>query len=462
MFNGRNYKLVAPDVDCLLRYFDHQNMMNPTESTEPLLAAFEKLWSALAPLAPLTKNEEAKSIWLRIPRGTIEDYGNCNYTFDEARDYGEVETYEEYENNWKSEYPNSPVWFNLTVVKSFDKDGRLRFYGVNLGSKNIIYALTDRFSEEGNRFIQDAAVKLCELILPAAQESIKLLKSGTYNDLVESSLPYQFRTGVIRRSDLYDYEPNYRTVDYDGLREETVDKFKKLISSGVNDADRIGRIREFTANDFFNACKIGYEAIGKDCSKYTLPELYQRYSDGRDEGLTGMGHGLNAGPGINFDSPSAWNEWYNSKRGGGHPWEVVPGGNSTHMELYVQSDTRELDYKLRIGTITKEEYDRRIICAGYYFEIMGMQRPFESVSFYIALFEAGLPVVIAGAEKLLARFNATDYIGVVPHHISPRYCESLFPDDYGAIVDFTHVYKGYDPWIEKIMWLSEEKAKLIS
>ena len=59
------------------------------------------------------------------------------------------------------------------------------------------------------------------------------------------------------------------------------------------------------------------------------------YADGRDEGLTGQGHGLNAGPGIDFDSPAAWNDWYFGTRGGGHPWEVVPGGNSTHVELYV-------------------------------------------------------------------------------------------------------------------------------
>lgn len=460
MFDERQYKSVAPDVDYLLRYFDRHGMMNPTESTEALLAAFEKLWSVLASLAPLAKNEEAKTIWLRIPRGTIEDYGNCNYTFEEAQDYGEVNTYEEYENNWKYEYPDELAWYELTVVKSFEKDGSLRFYGVILDHKTIISALTDNSYGESNRFEQDAAVNLCDLILPAAQESIDLLKAGRYNDLVESSLPYHFRTGVIRRADLCDYDSDYRARDFDGLSEEAVDKFKSLISSGINDVDRISCIRDFTANDFFKACKIGYEAIGKDCSKYTLPELYQRYADGRDEGLTGMRHGLNAGPGIDFDSPTAWNEWYNGNRGGGHPWEVVPGGNSTHMELFVRNKASELDYELRAGRITQAEYDEKISRAGYYFEIAGMQRQFESVSFYIALSEAGLPVVIAGAEELLARFEATDYVGIVPHHLPTRYCESLFPDSYGTIIDFTHVYKGEDPWFDKITWLPEDKAEI--
>ena len=68
-----NYKLVAPDVDSLLRYFDRQHM-NPTQSTPALLNAADPIFSLLAPLAPLKNNDEAKAIWLRIPRGTIEDY----------------------------------------------------------------------------------------------------------------------------------------------------------------------------------------------------------------------------------------------------------------------------------------------------------------------------------------------------------------------------------------------------
>ena len=462
MFDEKKYKMVAPDVKYLLRCFDMHDMMNPIESTEALLAAFDKLWSALTPLAPLSKNEEVKSIWLRIPRGTIEDYSNCNYTFEEAQEYGEAETYEEYERNWKCEYPNDLVWFELTVVKSFGKDGSLRYYGVNLDHKTIISALIEHSYEEVSKFEQNVAVKLCELILPAVRESIDLLKAGTYNKLIESSLPYQFRTGVVRRADLREHDSNYRDSDFDGLSEESVDKFRALINSGINDIDRIGRIKEFTANDFFKACKIGYKAIGKDCKEYTLAELYQRYADGRDEGLTGMGLGLNAGSGIDFDSPSAWDEWYNGNRGGGHPWEVVPGGNSTHMDLFVRNDAMEFGYELRIGRITQEEYDRKILCGGYYFEIVGMQRQFESVSFYVALSEAGLPVVIEGAEQLLARFEATDYIGIVPHYLPTRYCESLFPDSYGRIIDFIHVYKDEDSWFDEITWLPEEKASLCS
>ena len=51
----------APKVDGLLRWFDrgYRNSSVPSEKT---VAAMEPLFSALEPLAPLKKNDEAKSI----------------------------------------------------------------------------------------------------------------------------------------------------------------------------------------------------------------------------------------------------------------------------------------------------------------------------------------------------------------------------------------------------------------
>ena len=91
----KQYKLVAPDVDLLLRYFDHRSL-NPAPSTPALLAAFTSIFDILTPLAPLKKNNEAKAIWIRVPRGTIENYAS----FEEMKEWEEIETYEEYENRW--------------------------------------------------------------------------------------------------------------------------------------------------------------------------------------------------------------------------------------------------------------------------------------------------------------------------------------------------------------------------
>ena len=455
----REYKMVAPDVDELLRYFDRLRL-SPTPSTPALFAAAEKLCNIMEPLAPLKTNDEARAIWLRIPRGTIADYDS----FEDMKNWGEVETYEEYKACWLKDYPEESCWYELVTVKSFNPDGSLRFYAVDLGNNTVISATTeDRiFRDENEYYAEEAAIRLCSLIIPAVQESMALLKAGLYNALVEASLPYQFRVGVIRRSDLWEAVPETKAAAFGRLSEDTVQEFKKLIRSGINDESRIGRIKDFTANDFFRACKIGYETIGYDCDGYSLSELYVRYSDGRDEGLTGTGYGLNAGPGIDFDSPSAWDAWYfDRNRWGGHPWEVVPGGSSTHVELYVENDKQSLEWDLHSGEISEEEYNERLQQAGYYFIVAGIYRQYEAVSFYISLSAAGLPVVISGAEQLVSKFEATDYVGVVPHHMFTEHCENLFPDSYGEIIDFTHVNKDEDIWFDKIEWLPEDKAELL-
>lgn len=117
------------------------------------------------------------------------------------------------------------------------------------------------------------------------------------------------------------------------------------------------------------------------------------------------------------------------------------GGNSTHMELAVMHDRNSLDFDLRLGRITREEYEERIKKAGYYFMIDGIHRAFESVNFYLALSDAGLPVIITDADKLVASFTGSDYIGIVPHHVVTRYCGELFPKEYEDIFDFSHVSK---------------------
>lgn len=129
----KDYKLVAPDIDALLHYFNRR-YMDPTSSTPALLETVSPLFEALSPLGPVKNNDEAKAIWLRIPRGTIEDYGS----FEDMREWHEVETREEYEALWLEEYPEELAWYELVAVKSFNGDGSLRYCGISLGNKTTV------------------------------------------------------------------------------------------------------------------------------------------------------------------------------------------------------------------------------------------------------------------------------------------------------------------------------------
>ena len=274
----------APTFDRLLRYFKHGHL-NPSAPTERIKSAMEPLFAALEPLAPLKENNEAKAIWIKVPRGDISDYDS----FEDLKDYGEVETYEEYEKRWKEDYPDEYKWYELVIVESFNRDGSLDFRAVAFGDKTIISARMDE-GEGRYSFTEDAAVELCTLLTAEAEAAMEKLRDGTYNAEVNAELPFEFKTGVLRRSIMWEKEPEYRERTLKDMSHELLDRFEQLIISGYNDEEKIGRLDTMTANDFFRACAIGYQACGYDGTDLSPVERYLAHADGRDEGLTGKGY----------------------------------------------------------------------------------------------------------------------------------------------------------------------------
>ena len=449
-------KITAPIIDNLLRYFDRGHK-NPSAPTRKIAAAMEPLFSVLSDLAPLKKNNEAKAVWIEIPRGTINDYES----FENMLEWGEVESYAEYEDRWHEDYPDETCWYRLVTVESFNRDGALGFRAVAFGDKTIVSADMDR-EDNDDKFCraEDQAVELCGILTDLAKEAMEKIRNGIYNDHVNAALPYPFRTGVVRRSVVWEKEPEWKEQSMEGLTPETLTAFKTLLDAGMNDRLKIGRLKSMTANDFFRACAIGYDACGYHDTDLSPVDRYFAHADGRDEGLSGRGHGLNAGPGIDFNDPDAWKKWYfDIDRGGGHPWEVIRGGNSTHLDLYVSHDGHRLNHRIKTGKITKEEAEA--LPCGFFFMVIGLHRPVEAVKFYLALSAAGLPVVLRDAKEILARFEETDYIGIVPHNIIPKYCEGMFPEEYGKVVDFMHVYEEeIEEFGGQIIWLPMEQAEI--
>ena len=79
----------------------------------------------------------------------------------------------------------------------------------------------------------------------------------------------------------------------------------------------------------------------------------------------------------------------------------------------------------------------------------------------MAISDAGLPVVLRDADEILSRFKASDYIGIVPHSVIPKYCEGMFPAKYGKVIDFMHVYdEDIALYGDQIEWLPLEEARL--
>lgn len=237
---------------------------------------------------------------------------------------------------------------------------------------------------------------------------IMMLRDGTYKKEIIEQLPYYLKTGTICRKDYYMAIHKEKTV-YDEF-----DDFKNK-KEFLNETDMFGseenksfRLHDMTARMFFNACLAGYIENGRAAMEDDAKSKYYKNADGRDEGLSE----------VPLDDPIAFHKWFHKREYGGHPWEIMRGGNSTHVSLYVCEDEQ-----------------------GYYFIVDGRSenRFLETINCYIAIKRLGYPVQLNDRLLLKERLQGTETIGIVPKDIFPRYCDNMFPS--GSVHNFMNLWE---------------------
>lgn len=383
--------MYAPEVLHYIGYLGRSYSYNDTPVYDKAtLDNIDQIYDALSCLEPNCK--EGYKLWLRVPRGSIEDYGS----YEEALEFGEVENYAEFEAMWKTEFPDEYIWLNFTVLES--KEEGVRY--IYLGHK-VVLEVDPRKDPGWERELSEFSGWL----LSATREIVQQVVAGTYNDMVERELPPQHRTGTIRRSQMWEVWPESKDAFFEGITPEDVAEFLAVGTEKLPpDAPRLPSM---TSGDFFRYCAMGYAANHYSDTGKTPLEQYRRHADNRDDGLCD----------LDQNSPEAFVDWYHNERmRGGHPWEVCRGGNSTHISLYVAEDEQ-----------------------GFYLKLAGSawSRTIETVNFFLALHRAGLPVTIMDADILKERLAGTEKIGVVPEGVFPAYCEPLFPGE--KVIDFMNL-----------------------
>ena len=269
-------------------------------------------------------------------------------------------------------------------------------------------------------------------LIDGVKECIEMLKAGTYNDFIKENLPPEHRTGKILRKHYWDIWPEARKEFFEDISAEDVAEFIRKASAQGEGSETIKeRLPSMTANNFFRFCAMGYaENKYNGCDK-TPKEQYYLHADGRDDGLKD----------LNPDDPEAFHAWlHDYSRGGGHPWEVCRGGNSTHVSL------RPMDDK-----------------GGYFLYLDGdaWNRTIETVKFFLALTRAGIPVYLIEAHTLADRLAEKEWIGIVPHGVMPAYCESWFPNEH--IIDYMNLpYEDREKFLPFCVWYDEEPIMLVT
>jgi hypothetical protein len=214
------------------------------------------------------------------------------------------------------------------------------------------------------------------------------------NGRVLKSYPLNRRIGKVPNSIIRAFIPDIIRIDK-ALGATRCRKFIRLVEDGYFSKASNTTVPAFTANKFFDYCRIAYCAAERkdDHVDKTLSgrEMYERYADGRHEGLLE----------IDGDSEQEFADWIDGshpkKTSGGHPWEIKRGGNTTHINLSV---------------FRPYSFDKKSFCIQLQGEAINRQE--ETIRMFLALHDASLPISIANPEGIRKRLLGQDTIGIIP------------------------------------------------
>ena len=356
------------------------------ESKAALLRLFE-----MTSVFEAVGDDDRKEFWIRAERGTIEEF---------REHYDPDADEEELQEAYGYEYPDEVCWYQfMSVHHNFRGEP---FYGVFL---NGSYILSVGDCNENGWPVN--AVDFINWLSEKAEEVAEKCRKGTYNKEVNDLLPDKYKYGRISRKEYWDIYPERRKEYRECFEEKEIERFLELVRQQTEDPQAVVRKPQITARDFYEACAVCYRANElkpRECfwfkeseserQRYGTPtpkELYYTYADGRDNGMMN----------VPMDDPEAFEEWLENKGpyyafNGSHPWEIVPAGSlAFSIHLFVHRDR-----------------DRE----GFCFSLSGSQfsTSVETIRMYLALNDAGIPLILNDAKILAARFTETDRIGILP------------------------------------------------
>lgn len=370
-------EIKAPEFDRQLKRLG--NSMNGTQLTlDEDIRLFKGVEDILLKL-PLCKDGDMRAFRFPLPRGTFEEFIMDEYDGEDVDD----EELKEARCFFDYEYPDEHKWYILAYTAN---RGGGRYLCVN--GKCVFI---DPSRSDGKQYWEHD-VLLSHLNVICGKMVVPIL-DGTYVDIVNETIPYRYRRGVVRRKDLWETGYFPRENDLDGLTDGEIERFAELIDNGCSERP-VDRIPEMTVNRYLELCSVCFTARGCNLDGMDLKERYMRYADGRDSGM------LDLDP----DDPSAFAEFLKVSHDG-HVWEVRPGHGYSRMHLYPHHDDR--GYYLSIGG----NFDRAVF-----------------IRTALGIHDMGLPLEIYQGEKVLRAVRGEDWLGIVPEKERPFYQSYLYEE----------------------------------
>ena len=384
--------------EALRRYANDDEMNGYYLVDEGDIELFNQIEDILRELPPSEKDLDCRRLWISIPRGPIEDFGDYE-------DYKDDMSYDDFVDLWKYRHPDENDWY---VVQCERVPNGCRYIAID----NLVI-----FSDEtDNRFRRRSEyhTDLLKWLVTTVREQVDSVKAGTYHDKVVNGLPIGYRKGVVRRSDVWKSGYWTREDDMDGTTENDIERFSELVESGIEEKPKT-RIPTMTVNSYLRLCSLCFTIRGEDVSGMSLKDQYKRFSDGRDGGMLD----------IDPDDPEAFKEF---EPFDGHAWEIRAGHGWSRMHLYPVHDED-----------------------GWYLALRGSFDRTDFIHIALEFHDRGLPLEVYGAKDVLRALKGEDYIGIVPRGDWPFYAQDRF-SEHDVIECITFKDELYEKLKDKIEW----------
>ena len=221
-----NFRITQPILNSVM----HCSLSDDVYLDEKSFALLLQIQKTLSVFEPI-EDDEARNLWLEIPRGTAEEWK----AFDDARSW-DSDDLGRYQEALDEDYPRDTEWFFMvtstyreyTFLKISDRDHRY-----------VIF--TNR------NFHKDASPSdmawLLEPLLKLVNERVSAISKDpdAYNRYIEKNLPYRQRSGWIKSKDLNRILPK-RRLDVED-REYCIKVMQELlrrekIYASTNDASK--------------------------------------------------------------------------------------------------------------------------------------------------------------------------------------------------------------------------------
>lgn len=370
-----NYKRIyAPELIKYRECYGGNRFDESTALTEESQRLYDFILKEVKKIKPTVKGRNIWVLWFCAPKGSLEDFGD----YEELHEEGAYDNYEEFENDWKS-IEKEEYWFRLSIVIEDN------FSSLWLDKSNIITIIEDNKTSCPIDFDELLCFLLYEL-----RKIVDMVISGTYNDYINEKLPYEYRQGIIQRRTLLQYDPKFREMYLSDLSDEEINAFVNCFD-GKDDKDVPSeRITEMTAGKYYDVCSYCYCAAKyKDIEDKTPKQIFMRYGDNRDGGLST----------LDENSVEDFDTWYQLStmekweiNNSSHMWELSQGSTHTRLHLYLEKDN-----------------------SGYYFVLSGGTHyaTEEVVRMFTELKKRNVPVVLYNAEIIKNKVLGLDEVGII-------------------------------------------------